>query len=453
MIKIYYHLPDVLKNIVVSSTAFIKARQKYGEIYNATYKFLYSTDINEQKVQADKELHIFLENIKKNNNFYAIPNDLDIYKIPIIDKETVIKNYSRIISGKPFFIAKTSGTTGQPLAVPYSREAYQREYAFWWYHRSFGNIKRGDKVATFAGHKVCDVNKDSPPFWAYNYFENQLIFSSYHLSKKNIGFYIKKLNDFKPVLIHGYPSSIYLIAHYILENSIKLDFTPKMIITASETLLDFQRDAIEKAFGCKCYIWYGNTELCGHITECIYGKLHIQPYHSFVRIVNNNGEDVSSGEEGFLVGTNFSNYIFPLINYNTKDVVKLSQLQDCKCLKGGQIIDYIIGRVEDYIVLPNGRWIGRLDHLFKSARYVRNAQIEQKKLGEIIIRIEREPGYSTETEKKILEEARGRLGSEVAITFDYVNEIPKDKNGKFKFIVQNMHFKMRGNYETNYSKL
>lgn len=113
-----------------------------------------------------------------------------------------------------------------------------------------------------------------------------IIFSSYHLSTKNLKFYISQLQKFKPHLIHGYPSSVYLLAKYILENNIRLEFQPKMIITASETTLDFHKQVIETAFGCKNYIWYGNTEYAGHITECTEGKLHVQPYHSHVRIVN-----------------------------------------------------------------------------------------------------------------------------------------------------------------------
>lgn len=445
---IYYSLSPFLRNMAISSIAVIKFFKKYGDIYEKTFNFLINSTTKDQIKKANEELRTFLKKIKVQCNNYYIPDDLDIYKIPIIDKDYVLNNFSNLLSGKPYFIGHTSGTTGRPLKVPYSKEAYQREYAFWWYHRSFGGVKKGDRIATFAGHKICNVNNNKPPFWVHNYIENQVIFSSYHISKNNAKFYIDKLNDFKPHLLHGYPSSLYLISRYILENDLKLSFSPKMIIASSETLLDFQRRAIEQAFRCKCYIWYGNTELCGHITECQYGKLHIQPYHSFVRIVGNDGFDVKPGEEGCIVGTNFSNYVFPLINYNVKDVVRLSKNQECKCGRG-LIVDYIIGRIEDYIVLPDGRLIGRLDHLFKNASYVRNAQIEQVNLNKIIIRIEREKNYNKKVEDIILKEARRRLGNLIDIDFDYVNEIAKDKNGKFKFIIQNLDLKTRGSCRMN----
>lgn len=436
--QLYYRLPYFLKPGVVSGHAFLKKREKYGRFFRDIFSFLLSSSVDEQSSKAEEELRFFLSSIRKKRLFYEIPSDLDIREIPIIDKSIVLQNYDQLLQEKPYYIGKSSGTTGQPLAIPFSMQAYQKEYAFWWYHRSFGGVTRGEKVATIAGHKVIHVNTKKPPFWVMNHAENQLFFSSYHLSNENLRYYIKALNRFKPTFIHGYPSSIYLLAHYISENEINLEFQPKMIVTASETTLDFQKRAIENAFRCKNYIWYGNTECCGHITECPRGKLHIQPYHSFVRIVDEQGNDVQPGEEGCIAATNFTNMAFPLINYNIKDVVRLSREQDCSCGKGGRVVDYVVGRIEDYIVTPEGRLVGRLDHLFKNAKYVRSAQVEQKAVNEVIIRIEKEEKFSSEIERVIYDEARSRLGDKIQIVFDYVDEIPKDTNGKFRFIVQNL---------------
>lgn len=438
MNKLYYNLPYFMKVIATSVVAKYKFNEKYGNYFKSYFKFLTENDIKIHDQKSCEEFEEFIKIIKKENNFYKIPVDFNLNNIPIIDKSKVLLNYEKILREKPYKIVKSSGTSGCPLPVPYSQNVYQKEYAFWWYHRSFGNVKMGDRIATFAGHKIADVNHIKPPFWVYNYTENQMFFSSYHLSQKNLNYYLKQLNYFKPVFIHGYPSSIYIIAKYIIDNNIKLDFMPKMITTASETTLDFQRTAIEKAFKCKLYVWYGNTEYCGHITECPNGKLHVQPYHSKIRVLNQDDKDVKAGEEGRIVATNFSNYSFPLINYDTKDVVKISNNQTCSCKKGGLILDYIIGRIEDYIINSDGRFIGRLDHLFKDAKYVKNAQIEQRKLDQLIIRIEKENQYSYSIEQSIFNEAKNRLGNNFEIIFEYVNEIEKDKNGKFKFVVQKL---------------
>lgn len=435
MNKTFYLLPYPLKSLVTSVAAYSKKHKKYGNYYDDYFKYLTENDARKQIIDAETEFVKYLELLKKKYSF-DIPSDFDIKKMPIIDKSFVVNNFSKFVLEKPYITVSSSGTSGQTIHVPYSRNVYEKEYAFWWYHRSFGDVKIGDRIATFAGHKIVDVNRTKPPFWVYNLAENQMFFSSYNMTDSSLIHYVRKLNEFKPDFIHGYPSSIYLVAKYILENNIQLTFRPKMIAPASEATLDFQREVIEKAFNTKVYIWYGNSELCGHITECKYGKLHIQPYHSYVRIIKDDGTDALPGEEGAIVATNFHNFSFALINYNTKDYVKLSENQDCLCGKGGTVLDNIIGRSEDYIFTPEGRKIGRLCHLFKYAENIKNAQLIQKTEDELTIRIEKEKNYNPNVEKTIVSEARKRLGNTIKIDFDYDTPIQKMKNGKFKFIEQ-----------------
>jgi phenylacetate-CoA ligase len=439
-LKPYHALPYAVKVITTSMLAYYKKMKKYGKFFERYYDFLLSNSIQVQKEKAEEELCEFLQFIKRNCRYYSRypTNNYDLRSFPVIDKSIVNKKYSEFLLSKPFFVGKSSGTSGQPLKVPYSEGVYQKEYAFWWFHRSFGEVQRGDKIATFAGHKIADVKRDKPPFWVYNAAERQMFFSSYHLSRKNLLLYIKVLNRYKPDFLHGYPSTLYYLAKYILEEGVQLYFRPKMIVGSSETTLDFQRKVIEQAFHTKLYVWYGNTEFCGHITECAFGKLHIQPYHSFVRVLRDDDTEANPGETGRIVATNFSNYAFALINYDIKDVVKISESQNCPCDKGGTVLDYILGRVEDYIVTPEGRFVGRLDHLFKDAKYVRNGQIIQNDVNNIIIRIEKEDGYSTRIEKSIFLEAEARLGDTINIQFQYVKKIEKEPNGKFNFVIQNI---------------
>lgn len=435
MNKLFHTLPPIIKNFATSAIAIYKNHEKYGKVYKEYYIKLRNDNF---KNSIDDLLEQFIEYSINNSRFYSNYEHTNIYVLPILKKSDIIEsNYLNII-GNPYKITHSSGTTGRPFKIPITKNAYQIEYAFWWYHRSFAGLKKGDKVASFAGHKVTSIHSNQPPFWVYNYYDNQIIFSSYHLSNVNLKYYIDELNKFKPKLLHGYPSSIYLVAKYALENNIKFHFIPKMIQTGSETLLDFQRETIEKAFKCKVYNWYGNTELCGHITECQYGNLHIQPRHSYVRIIKDDETEAKAGETGRIVATNYNNACFPLINYDTEDIVQISKKQECECGQNGTIIESIDGRIEDYIFLPDGRKVGRLDHIFKHTNNVKKAQIVQNKIDEVIIRINRNRKYSTSNEKEILKEARERLGNKINIELDYDTEITKEENGKFRFIKQNI---------------
>ena len=94
--------------------------------------------------------------------------------------------------------------------------------------------------------------------------------------------------------------------------------------------------------------------------------------------------------------------------------------------------------IEDYIITPDGRWVGRLDHLFKTSINVREAQIIQDSISELIVKIVPNNYYSSLDEKHILKEAKLRLGTDMKIIFEYVEEIPRLKSGKYKFVVSNL---------------
>ena len=182
-------------------------------------------------------------------------------------------------------------------------------------------------------------------------------------------------------------------------------------------------------------MWYGNTEMCANIVECEQGGIHGRLEHSFMEVVDETGAPV---REGHLVSTGFGNSAFPLVRYDTGDIVRLSDRQECNCGRGGLLFESVIGRTEDYVVTPEGRLVGRLDHLFKDAIQVVEAQLVQSDPGELIIRIVRRPGYSDDDERLIESEARLRLGPEIRLKFEYVPALERTSAGKVRFVLSTL---------------
>ena len=258
--------------------------------------------------------------------------------------------------------------------------------------------------------------------------------SSYHLSSTTMKHYIHKLESFQPVMLGGYPSSLYLLAlayQRYGKGSLKL----RAVFTASESLFENQRQVMNRVFGTKVFNWYGNSEMCGHITECEEGRLHTRYEHSLLEVLDAEGNPCGPGETGHIVATGFHNHAFPLIRYRVGDQVTLAEEQVCACGRSGLLIDRIEGRNEDYILTPEGRLIGRLDHLFKDSIHIEEAQIQQDRQEEVILRIVRGPAYGPEDEQHVVRQARQRLGSSITITFDYVDHIARTRSGKFRFVL------------------
>lgn len=452
---LYYNSPSFIKNAVASLYGWIQKRQRCGEHFERYMESLSesqwfpSSKLEELQLQKTKA---FLLHAGRHSKYYRElfrtcdfkPEDMqslsDLRALPILDKTTTRNRVSDIICDDlRRFNARsshTSGTTGHGLRLMESSECFQREFAFRVQGYSWGGIRLGSKWAFCAGHPVAHHDQRTPPFWVHDHANNWLLLSSYHLTESNLPHYIAKLQKFQPELLGGYPSSIYLLALANQHQGSKV--RPCAIHTSSETLFGHQRKVIEASFRCKVFTYYGNAERSAFIAECEKGVYHFRPEHSYVEFLDRDDKPVEKGSEGRMICTAFGNYAMPLIRYDIGDVAVVSKSDTCACGRSGPLIDRIVGRTDDYIVTPDGRFVGRLGHLFTNATNVRMAQIVQDNVEQITIRIVRDLGYDKEDEQTILSEAHERLGRRIDINFDYVADIPRTKNGKFRFIVSNV---------------
>ena len=120
-------------------------------------------------------------------------------------------------------------------------------------------------------------------------------------------------------------------------------------------MLESQKENIKKVFNVKLIEHYGLAEGVSNISENINGNFEIDQDFAYTELINNNNN------ERKIIGTNYSNIAFPLIRYDTGDVALVDENDNDKILS-------ILGRVEDYIILPNGVKLGRLDHIFKDIK-------------------------------------------------------------------------------------
>lgn len=443
--KIYFALPYAGKIAAATYYGWRQRNDRYGAFFKSGLADLiererWSNDLLREECEA-RALAFVNESIQK-SPYYANAEGYqpcstydDVTSLPILDKDEVRRFQNEIVRPdvKPFKVVHTSGTTGKSLVFPVDHLSFQREYAFRALHYRWGGVSGHEQepVVFVSGHPVAFYDRRRPPYWVYDLANNWLLMSSYHLNETNLKSYVAEIKRFRPVMISGYPSSLYLLALSWQGSADSI----KAVYTTSETLFPFQREVIESAFGAKVFNWYGNTELCGNIVECEFGELHLKYEHSSLEVIKDDGEHASPGESGRLICTGFGNSVFPLIRYDVGDRVTISREQRCECGRGGLLIDSVEGRKEDYVVTADGRKIGRLDHLFKDSQNVREAQIVQRRPGEVSIRVVPRSGYDASDEKIILDGARLRLGSDTSIDLSLVEEIERTSNGKFRFIV------------------
>jgi phenylacetate-CoA ligase len=456
----YFKSPLFIRNIFATIYGYQNGRKKFGDYFHKHFVEIKNTEYlpsSELEGIQFSRLKSFLEFVYLNSPYYknnfqehqfnphTMQHPGELKKLPILGKETV-RRYSREISCEKYFNntlkIQTSGSTGKPLTIVITEDCSQQAGAYQQLLYYWNGLDKKSKMARFAGQPVAPIYQNKPPFWVTDYFNRSIYFSSYHLTEDNLRSYIDKLELFKPDILEGYPSSVYLLA--LANKKYNGRIYPKFIRTGSETLLDYQRQIIEDSFKCKIYNLYGSGENCVIAIECPEGKMHVQMLYGYTELIDGDGEPAKPGETARIIATGFSNKAFPLIRYDTGDLAIVSQNQICTCGRGGQLLDTVIGRIEEYILTPDGRKIGRLDHIFKGVEGVINGQIIQENIEEVIIKIAKDNTYNNSSEKRVIKNTRDRLGNEMNINIKYVNNIPKENNGKYKFIISKLSKEMIG---------
>jgi phenylacetate-CoA ligase len=275
------------------------------------------------------------------------------------------------------------------------------------------------------------INQESPPFWRSNNAENQLYVSGNHINERSIGPILDELNRRKIPWLHGNPSAISALASFMNEAGLCLDYPLRWITLGSEQLLDHQREKIRTAFGVNPTQHYGLAEAAGNISEDPNGELYVDEDFAALEFLPSEHPGVAD-----IVGTNLSNVAFPLIRYKVEDTVTLTGDRDAR---GRRRVETINGRTDDYVVLPNGSKIGRLDFLFKGQGNVREAQIRQSRIGALTLRIVRGRGYSDKDEAKILSIAQARISADTNIVVEYVDAIERTSRGKLRYVVSQLN--------------
>lgn len=363
----------------------------------------------------------------------------DLPRLPMMTREDVRANGTALLSTArtgPLFSGSTSGTSGTPLSLYQDLHAINRENAFIWRQLTWAGLRRGERRAWMRGDMIVPAAQKQPPYWRFNRAENMLMLSSYHLSEAAAASYVDALAGFDPVVIQAYPSSIAFLAAWMAGGDrTYAGRSLKGIVTSSETLTPEMRGEIEQAFGCRVFDWYGQGERVAAIGTCEHGRHHLMTDYGFVELIP--GDGASGLHE--LVGTGFNNRAMPLLRYRCGDYVRPAPAgARCECGRAFPLIEAIVGRNDDAVKLPDGRSIGRLDHVFKGLSGILEAQIRQDAPDAVDILVVPGSGFDERMRERLLANARERLGPDIALAVHVVDAVPRTRNGKLKGVVCNV---------------
>ena len=449
--RLYGASPVFLQNVATTAFGYRLHRQRYGresQIYLERLLASQGDSADAVRQAQDRRLAELVSHACRTTEYYgslfrshgvdpaSIRSLDDLPRIPILERDTVRRNGAALRSsapGKHPIVLHTSGTTGSPSAVYCDRSTRIYHYSFMSRLRHWFGVTVGMRRATLGGRIIVPNAQTRPPFWRYDWSENNTLFSSYHLSEANLRSYCDEISRIQPAEVTGYASSVYAVARYFIKENLP-PVRPRVVMTTAETLLDHQREAIMKAFQVPLVDHYSCTEMVIFIAQCEHGTYHIHPEYGVVEVVDTDGRPLPPGQEGDVVCTGFVNTRMPLIRYRIGDRLTLGS-GTCACGRHFPIVQRISGRMDDVIVTPDGRMVGRLDPIFKDLTGIAEAQFVQTDVEHLTLNVVRDPSFTDNDLQVLLKETRMRVGDVIQIEVNFVERIPRTKNGKFPAVV------------------
>jgi len=111
----------------------------------------------------------------------------------------------------------------------------------------------------------------------------------------------------------------------------------------------------------------------------------------------------------------------------------------CPCGRPGDVFIDIDGRIEDYIVTPDGRLVGRMDHVFKGRYDIAEAQIIQDEIDALRVLVVPGNDWTDTSEEALFHELRSRLGSSMRFDVELTDQIAREPNGKLRAVKSSVH--------------
>lgn len=388
----------------------------FANEYSIFYKKLYS----DNKIS-----------IEKINSFE------DFSKLPVVRKIDLKESFNEIITDKSKMlqnnttkIARTSGTTGRMIEIPWDNYEYFRSICSIWRKRNeWYNIKPNDKCVIFS-NALQNVDKFQTLQEIILLNRNVLTLNKNFDSEQQIVNYIQKINIFEPKWMQVQPSVILKMISIMEKHNLRLPLCIKYIELNGEYVTDSQKQIIKEYFKVKVADMYGANEVNSIAYENVNGDLEILTDNVYVEI----------NEKNEILVTNLHNFLFPMIRYNLGDLVDIYQNNEqkqCLKIKKARVIHSIIlnenNEFSPYIVIHAVETVSQILH-----DCIIQFKIYQNEIGKISIYLDLKTNYLN-WEEAIREEIIKEIKKYVDLDIQVVVNIPMSERKKMILFERNIN--------------
>ena len=359
----------------------------------------------------------------------------DLTKIPMTSRQDIqglppSELCAKGVDPDQLEIVKTSGSTGEPLAIRRTKLeewlllAYRARMRF-----GFGS---GLRIRYSRIHSVSDslVTMQSK-----RGLHEKLGFLQYELIDCNqpTERIVAQIERFRPASVLGPPSILSWLAADLSEED-RRRMNLEVVDSGAETLTPEMRSAIAQGFGAPVRDAYGSHEVVAIALELDGFPGYRVCEDSVICEVLRDGRPVEPGEEGEAVLTALHSYAAPFIRYRQGDLVV--RAADDHPGPTCSLLERIQGRTGDRFTLESGRVIPayKFTHEMRLTS-VRRFQVVQDKRNVFRIRVELRNGSSLADTEDTARRIERIVGENIQVRVEPVNRLMVSPTGKFYICV------------------
>ena len=447
--KSFFRLPYLIRLVTINFVAIWKGFGRYGSEYSKMVKFLNISEdwlVDTKKKWQEEALGEIMTSAINGSQYYSNIIKPEFYNLsdfndfmPILEKNT-LKTYPKKIinfNEKKWATTYKSGSTGSPMVFEHSKAGNQKRFAVMSDHLTRLGVKLSDRSVRLSGRIIADPSKPQKKPWIHNFFEKQLLLSTYHLDEFHGDAIGKKLLAFQPAVIDGYPSSILQLLTILNRINCKIP-SLRLIVCTAETLSPETLNNLKELARVPVVDYYSASEGTPLVQQCEYGTYHVRWQSGFLQV--RTADKVASEGDGEIIATSLFQRRMPLLKYATGDLctgLRAIGRKQCQCGLVTQTIESVLGRIEDQVKTEDGRQLGMFPYrTLKQIQGIAAAQIIQEDYRVFLVKIVFQyPVMRQRVESDIRDSFKNVLGYEVEVRFEERSEISKGANGKVRSLI------------------
>ncbi len=277
----------------------------------------------------------------------------DLSRLPFTTKEDLRLNYPYGMFAVPMRevvrIHSSSGTTGKPTVVGYSRQDLKTWAELVARFMTAAGVTADDIVHIAFGYGLFTGA------FGIHYGSEHIGASVIPISGGNTEKQVMIMQDYRSSALVCTPSYALTIADYLEKNHIDPDsLALKIGLFGAEPWSEEMRREIEKRLGLLATDNYGLSEIIGPgvAGECLARcGMHISEDHFIAEIIDpETGEVLPEGSIGELVLTTITKEALPMIRYRTRDITRL-HYEPCECGRTHVRMQKTMGRSDDMLII------------------------------------------------------------------------------------------------------